>query len=541
MISDTDNSRLEDLLLRWEELRAEGRDLTVEELCPDSPTLAAELAGRIAALRQMSPIFDSAETAPGIPPNLSTSRAAAQNRDFATAHAEYRDLCFHAAGALGEVFMAHNAELNREVALKFMKPSRAREPEARRRFFREAEVTGRLEHPGVVPIYTLGADETGAPCYAMRFIRGETLQNAVDAFHLADKPGRDPSERSLALRELLGHFVSVCTTVGYAHSRGILHRDLKPRNVMLGKYDETLVVDWGLAKPFEPGQASDDSDEEPLTPSSSEDGSDTPTVGVVGTLAYMSPEQGEARWEFVGPSSDVFSLGAILYAILTGEAPYSRTRGDVLDRVRRCEFLKPRQVKPAMSRPLEAICLKAMAKTPTDRYATALDIAMDVKRWLADEPVSAWREPVPWRARRWTRRHRTLVTTTAAVLAVSLAGLAGFAIVLAGKNRDLSQQQQRTEAREALAIHAVKKFRDVVQDNPALKNRPEFDSLRKVLLKQPLEFFRELRDQLQSDRDTRPGTLAKLADANLDLARTTREIGSAADALWSCAEAIAIL
>src|SRR5262249_39682100 len=125
------------------------------------------------------------------------------HRRSATARADYRDLRFYAAGALGEVFMARNPELNPEVALKFIRPERAGDPDSRRRFLQEAEVTGRLEHPGVVPIYALGADPGGAPCYAMRFVRGETLQDAIEAFHAAEKAGRDPSERSLALRELL--------------------------------------------------------------------------------------------------------------------------------------------------------------------------------------------------------------------------------------------------------------------------------------------------------------------------------------------------
>ena len=290
--------------------------------------------------------------------------------------------------------MARNAELNREVALKFLKPEPSRDADSRRRFLQEAEVTGRLEHPGVVPIYALGTDAAGAPCYAMRFIRGETLQDAIDAFHAAEKPGRDPSERSLALRELLNRFVSICNTMAYAHSRGILHRDLKPRNVMLGKYDETLVVDWGLAKPFERDEAARSVGEETLTPSSGsgESGSDTPTVGVVGTPAYMSPEQAEARWDLVGPASDLFGLGAILYAILTGQAPYrGRKVGEILEKVKRCEFPAPRQIKPGVPRALEAICLKAMARRPEDRYATALDLAADVRRWLADEPVPAYR------------------------------------------------------------------------------------------------------------------------------------------------------
>ena len=485
--------------------------------------------------------------------------AGGSSRESAAARAEYRDLRFHAAGGLGEVFLARNAELNREVALKFLKPGRARDPASLRRFLQEAEVTGRLEHPGVVPIYALGTDSGGAPCYAMRFIRGASLQDAIDGFHAAERPGRDPSERSLALRDLLNRFVSVCNTVAYAHSWGIRHRDLKPQNVMLGKYDKTLVVDWGLAKPFGRDEAAGGAGEEALTPSS---GSGTPTVGVVGTLAYMSPEQAEERPAQVGPASDLFSLGAILYAILTGEVPYRRGSYDeVLEKVRCCEFPAPRQIKPAVPRALEAICLKAMAARPVDRYPTALELAADVKRCLADEPVMAWPEPIALRARRWMRRHRTLVTSAAAVLVLSAAGLAGFTMVVAGKNAELAKrsraldikntelvsknqevdrQWQRAEAREGLAIDAVRKFHDAVRANGELKNRPELDALRKALLKEPMEFFRTLRDQLQADRDTRPEAMAKLAQASFDLAETTADIGSIPDAIRSHSEALAV-
>src|SRR5262245_58841 len=147
----------------------------------------------------------------------------------------------HARGGLGEVHVARDAELHREVALKRIQAPYAQDPESRRRFLLEAEVTARLEHPGVVPVYGLVQDDHGQPCYAMRLIQGETLQEAIRRFHEADRPGRDPAERRLALRGLLGRFVAVCNTVAYAHSRGVLHRDLKPANVLLGKYGETLV------------------------------------------------------------------------------------------------------------------------------------------------------------------------------------------------------------------------------------------------------------------------------------------------------------
>jgi serine/threonine protein kinase len=146
------------------------------------------------------------------------------------------------------VFVALDQELNREVALKEMQERHADHAERRARFLLEAEITGGLEHPGIVPVYGLGQYPDGRPFYAMRFIKGDSLQDAIDAFHHAEGPQRDAGERAVAFRELLSRFVAVCNAISYAHSRGVLHRDIKPSNVMLGKYGETLVVDWGLAK-----------------------------------------------------------------------------------------------------------------------------------------------------------------------------------------------------------------------------------------------------------------------------------------------------
>ena len=326
-------------------------------------------------------------------------------------HRESRDrkLRFHAAGALGEVFLATNTELDREVALKFLKSSRSRDPESRAGSF--AKLRSPAASSTRASCRSMGSEptSTGRTCYAMRFVAGETLQAAIDAFHAADRSVRDPIERSLALRELLNRFVSICGTIGYAHSRGILHRDLKPQNVMLGKYDETLVVDWGLAKPF---LRDDDphagQEVQTIRSGSGGNGPEAPTFGVVGTLAYMSPEQAMARPDLIGPASDLFSLGAILYAILTGRPPYvaDSAEGDSIDRVQRCEFPRPRQVKPEAQRRIEAVCLKAMAAQPEARYATARELASDVLRWLADEPVTAHTEPLAVRVRRWIRRHQ---------------------------------------------------------------------------------------------------------------------------------------
>jgi tRNA A-37 threonylcarbamoyl transferase component Bud32 len=305
----------------------------------------------------------------------------------------FRLLRHPARGGIGIVSVALDSELHREVALKQIQPQHADDPTSRARFLVEAEVTGRLEHPGVVPVYGLGTSEKGRPFYAMRFVRGQSLKEAAESFHQADlHPGRDPAERTLALRQLLRRFIDVCNAIAYAHSRGVIHRDLKPANILLGPYGETLGVDWGLAKVVGRDDPTPQPDAEmTLRPASLSGSSDTQMGTAIGTPAYMSPEQSDGRLAQIGPASDIYSLGSTLYCITTGKPPLDEGNfDDMLLRLRRGEIHAPRKINPRVPAALEAIILKAMAARVADRYPSAHDLALDLDRWLADEPV--WRD-----------------------------------------------------------------------------------------------------------------------------------------------------
>jgi eukaryotic-like serine/threonine-protein kinase len=420
---------IDDLLDQWEEAQADGRELTPQQLCPARPEIAALLQEKIAALLNVNARMKTQAWA------LDT--AAADGRDDDTWLGEdvqpavehrFADLEYLAQGGLGTVFTARDEQLHRDVVLKFIRRRIANHQESIDRFLMESEITSRLDHPGIVPVYGLGQLDGGRLFYVMRYIRGESLQDACAAFHV-QRDKLSPSDAAIVFHKLLTSFVVACQTIAYAHKRGIINRDLKPEHIVMGRYGETLVMDWGLAMPVgRAGRFRDESEQTLLVEVNKK--SSTSGTGA-GTLMFMSPEQA-ALDDRLTPATDIYSLGATLYVLLTGKAPFQAASAhEFRQKVIRGDCPPPRAANARVPRPLEAVCQKAMAIKPEDRYATALDLAADIERYLADEPVSVLPDKPGETLLRWSRRHRVaamtgLISLTTLMLVAIVAALALF-------------------------------------------------------------------------------------------------------------------
>jgi PAS domain S-box-containing protein len=291
----------------------------------------------------------------------------------------YSRLRLHATGGIGHVWLAHDSGLGRDVALKELRPERAGHAEAEARFLQEAQITGQLEHPGVVPVYELVRARDGRqPFYAIRFVKGRTLSEAARAYHDRRRAG---AAEALELPALLNAFVTVCHTVAYAHARGVIHRDLKGQNVILGDFGEVVVLDWGLAKVLGRPEGAADAPSVVLDAAGADSGY-TVQGQALGTPAYMAPEQSAGRLDLIDRRTDVYGLGALLYEALTGAPPFSGdSTEEVLRKVREEEPAPPRRLWPEVPPALEALCLRALAKRPEDRPAGAADLAQEVQGW----------------------------------------------------------------------------------------------------------------------------------------------------------------
>lgn len=339
-------------------------------------------------------------------------------------------------GGMGAVYRARQLDLDREVAIKLLAPDAGADPEFAERFSREAQVTAKLDHPGIVPVYGVGYDALGRCYYTMRMVRGRELGEIFRSWSLA---------RSVAV------IVRVCQAMAFAHGKGVVHRDLKPSNIMVGDLGEVYIMDWGLAKS---AGASGERDIRLARGA----GGDSPLMtmdgAVVGTPAYMPPEQAQSRVEEVDHLSDIYSLGALLYELLAGHPPYSPTGSQSTPaQVLQMLTVQPpaplRQENARAPAELVAVCDKAMSRRQADRYPSAIALANDLQAWLDGRVVAAHGTGALVTARKWVARNR-------AIAALTGLGLCSVIIVQFLANRGVTSalEKEQIAKSEALATLA---------------------------------------------------------------------------------------
>jgi serine/threonine-protein kinase len=388
-------ARVDELLLQWEAAYECGTPQRAEELCPDWPEGLAELRRRIGWLQRLAPLLSLDDVEPSAP-GVEVESAAPVIPNY-----EILDELDH--GGMGIVYRARHRSLERVVAVKVMRPGLLATPQALGRFVREARVLARLRHEHIVPIHEAELQQ-GRPYFIMEWVPGGSLAGQLKRFQ------RDRNAAVLLVEQ-------VARAVDHAHQQGILHRDLKPANILIDETGRPLVADFGLAKLVEAPAATD----APPAARQAEAGASLTADGPVpGTLPYMAPEQFQGEPGAIGPATDVWALGVILYELLTGQRPFAATgRALIAQAVRTAEPPQPREVRPGLDRPLEAIVLHCLEKQPARRYPSAAALAADLARWRRGEAPSVY--PGRWASRLWRRTRRQALRAVALLLTLVLA------------------------------------------------------------------------------------------------------------------------
>ncbi len=325
-------------------------------------------------------------------------------------------------GGMGVVYRARQLSLRREVAIKVILAGQLASPADVRRFHVEAEAAAKLDHPNIVPIFEIGEHE-GHHFFSMKLVEGGALAESLSRSSRreealtsqaeirnsrSDSQNEPPYVGCYEMKELAALVATIARAVHYAHQRGVLHRDLKPHNILLDAEGRPHVTDFGLAKLIE------------------HDSNLTHSTAVMGSPNYMAPESAAGNAKEVTTAADVYSLGAILYELLTGEPPFKGANiATTLQNVIHNEPSRPVSLNPCVPGDLETICLKCLEKEPARRYATALGLAEDLERFLRDEPITARPSTVVERSFKWVKRHPAVATLTAAVCLTFFAGLIG--------------------------------------------------------------------------------------------------------------------
>ena len=361
-------------------------------------------------------------------------------------------------GGMGEIVLCIEQNTRRQVAMKRMLPTTARHPRQRARFVEEAQVTAQLEHPNIVPVHELGRDAQGSIYFTMKLVKGRSLGEILT--------GLRDGEESHSLVELLQIFLKICDGVAFAHSRGVIHRDLKPGNIMVGDFGEVLVMDWGIARILSRGQGDDDE----ASVSSDRDETDIPglhtTAGAaMGSPSYMPPEQASGHIERIDHRSDIYALGAILYATLTLQRPVTgKTAESIITKVVRGDISPPEKRTPErdIPRELSAVAMKCMAKYRRGRYASVPELQRDISLYLEGRSVSAAPDSFTQALVKFVKRNKGISIAVAAAAVVLLA-IASVAFIRISNERDsaLASERKAVSAQQhqrATALAASERF-----------------------------------------------------------------------------------
>jgi len=389
-----------------------------------------------------------------------------------------------ARGGMGVIYRVRDPEMRRFLAMKVLladegpadDASKSRHSKLSARFTDEAQLTGQLDHPGIIPVYDMGRDDDGRLYFTMRLVKGRTLE---EIFELV-RDGRE----GWTVTRAIGVLQKVCEAMGFAHQRGVVHRDLKPANVMVGRFGETYVMDWGLAKIVDEKDAgqpvSHPSPQTVLTSARKDEASrgaglETLEGDVMGTPAYMALEQARGEVHRVGPRSDVYSVGAMLYHLLSGHPPYrpanDRASGrEILDRL---YTGPPPAVETQADAPAElcAICERAMGRQPEERYGTMLEVAEDLQAFVENRVVQAYRQGAVVEFKKWVQRNRAIAASLAVIFVLIVAGLGAVSLIQT-RARDAVEDKNRELAASNIELEAERKrtteARDRAERNQAL-------------------------------------------------------------------------
>ena len=414
--------------------------------------------GLCAACLLESALEESSDTGDGL--SGAASRAAFGDYEL------YEEI---ARGGMGVVYRARQISLNRPVAVKMILAGRLASDAEKTRFRTEAETAARLQHPGIVAVHEVG-EEAGCQFFSMDFVAGRTLEDIV-------------RERPLPMQRAARYVRAIAEAIHYAHQKGVLHRDLKPSNVLIDGNDQPRVTDFGLAKWLE-GK------------------SDLTLTGqVLGSPSFMPPEQAGGKGRHVGPCGDIYSLGALLYHLVTGRPPFvAETPAATLRMVAEAEPVPPRLLNPGVPRDLETICLKALEKDPQQRYGTAQELANELGRFLRDEPIRARPVSRPEKILRWCRRNRALAATGSAGIMLLLALGIGSPIAAYRINRE--SQQARKEARRSQEMARFLK-QMLESAGPSSARGRDSSMMREILDKTADRIGKELEDYPAVEADLR--------------------------------------